>query len=171
VGERLSDVQVRPECLRPYLHFRRGRYTRNLIHRERRFELVLNCWDEGTASPIHDHGQQECWFSIQSGLFVLENFPLRAGGRKAGAAVLGLPQRLGPVGPGHVDFRGPRDSIHRVSAVSGPCVTLHVYAAPVQQCLVFDLRRQRCEWYQLSYYSVFGRPVKSSPALELPGQR
>ncbi|WP_281248054.1 cysteine dioxygenase [Stigmatella erecta] len=171
VGERLRGVQVRPECLRPYLHFRRGRYTRNLIHRERRFEVVLNCWDGGTASPIHDHDEQECWFSIQAGLFQLENFPLRAGGQQPGHAVLGSPQRLGPVGPGHVDFRGPGDSIHRVSVLSGPGVSLHVYAAPVEQCLVFDPRRQRCEWHRLSYYSVFGRPVKSVPSPELSERR
>ncbi|MDC0711812.1 cysteine dioxygenase family protein [Stigmatella sp. ncwal1] len=171
VGERLRDVRVRPECLKPYLHFRRGRYTRNLVYREPRFEVVVNCWDEGTASPIHDHDAQECWFSIQAGRFLLENFPLLSGGREAGPAVLGPPQVSEPVGPGHVDFRGPDDSIHRVSVLSGPGVSLHVYASPVEQCLVFDPRRQRCEWYQLSYYSVFGRPVKPLRPAELSERR
>lgn len=168
VGERLSGVRLRPESLGPFLHFRRGRYTRNLVYRDPLFEVVLNCWDAGTSSPIHDHDGQECWFSIQAGSFLLEDFPLLSGGREPGPAVLGPPRERGPVGPGHVDFRGPVDPIHRVSALSGPAVTLHVYAAPVEQCLVFDVRRQRCTWRQLCYYSVFGRPVEAPGRTEMP---
>jgi cysteine dioxygenase len=59
------------------------------------------------------------------------------------------------------------DSIHRVTALQGPAVSLHVYASPVSQCLVFDARRQRCAWRRLSYHSVFGRPVEARPGSEL----
>jgi cysteine dioxygenase len=170
VGQRLEGVRVRPESLGPFLHFRRGRYTRNLVYRDPRFEVVVNCWDAGTSSPIHDHSEQECWFSIQAGTFLLEDYPLLAGGREPGYALLGTPRLSESVGPGHVDYRGPLDSIHRVSALQGPAVTLHVYAAPVEQCLVFDVRRQRCATRHLSYHSVFGRPVESRPTVELPGR-
>jgi cysteine dioxygenase len=167
VGRRLEGVRVRCESLGPFLHFRRGRYTRNLVYRDTRFEVVLNCWDTGTSSPIHDHGQEECWFSIQAGTFLLEDFPLLEGGRQPGYALLGTPRIMENVGPGHVDYRGPMDSIHRVTALQGPAVTLHVYASPVSQCLVFDARRQRCAWRRLSYHSVFGRPVEARPSSEL----
>jgi cysteine dioxygenase len=168
VGARLEAVRVRPESLGPFLHFRRARYTRNLVYRDSRFEVVLNCWDAGTASPIHDHGQQECWFSIQAGSFLLEDFPLLEGGREPGYALLGPPRISGPVEPGHVDHRSSEDSIHRVSALSGPAVSLHVYAAPVEQCLVFDERRQRCAWRQLCYHSIFGRALDAPLRIELP---
>ncbi|KFE68560.1 cysteine dioxygenase [Hyalangium minutum] len=170
VGQRLEGVLVRPESLGPYLHFRRGRYTRNLVYRDPRFEVVLNCWDAGISSPIHDHAEQECWFSIQAGTFLLEDYPLLAGGREPGYALLGKPRPSEAVGPGHVDYRGPLDSIHRVTALQGPAVTLHVYASPVEQCLVFDVRRQRCATRQLCYHSVFGRPVEARPSAELPGR-
>jgi len=164
VGEWLAGVRVRPEHLGPFLHFRRGRYTRNLVYRDMSFEVVLNCWDTGTSSPVHDHGGQQCWFSIQAGTFLLEDFTLRSGGHEPGPAVLGPPRLTGPVGPGHVDHRSSQDSIHRVSALSGPAVTLHVYAAPVARCLVFDVRRQRCVWRHLTYHSIFGRPVTEQPS-------
>jgi cysteine dioxygenase len=170
VGQRLEGVHVSPESLGPFLHFRRGRYTRNLVYRDPCFEVVVNCWDAGISSPIHDHSQQECWFSIQAGGFLLEDYPLLAGGRAPGYALLGSPRLSEPVGPGHVDYRGPLDSIHRVTAVQGPAVTLHVYAAPVEQCLVFDVRRQRCAVRQLCYHSVFGRPVEARPSAGLSGQ-
>ncbi len=169
VGRRLQGVSVRPESLGPFLHFKRGSYTRNLVYRDVRFEVVLNCWDSGVSSPIHDHSEQECWFSIQAGTFQLEDYPLLAGGHAPGYALLGPPRVSEQVGPGHVDYRGPLDSIHRVTAMQGPAVTLHVYASPVQQCLVFDIRRQRCTPRQLSYHSVFGRPVEPRPGGQVPG--
>jgi len=171
VGERLAGVQVRPEHLGPFLHFRRGRYTRNLVYRDAAFEVVLNCWDTGTSSPVHDHGGQECWFSIQAGSFLLEDYPLLSGGQEPGLAVLGPPRLNGPVGPGFVDHRSTQESIHRVTALSGPAVTLHVYAAPVARCLVFDVRRQRCLWRYLSYHSIFGRPVPEQPPREEISER
>ncbi len=171
ISDQLAGVRIRPEHLGPFLHFRRGRYTRNLVYRDVSLEVVLNCWDTGTSSPIHDHGGQECWFSIQAGTFLLEDYPLLSGGQEPGHAVLGPPRLTEAVGPGHVDHRSPQDSIHRVSALLGPAVTLHVYAAPVTRCLVFDARRQRCAWLPLSYHSIFGRPVHEEPARgEVSGQ-
>ncbi|WP_324992489.1 cysteine dioxygenase family protein [Hyalangium sp.] len=167
VGKRLEGVRVQPQSLGPFLHFRRGRYTRNLVYRDSRLEVVVNCWAAGTSSPIHDHSQQECWFSIQAGTFQLEDYPLLAGGLEPGYALLGSPSLTEAVGAGHVDYRGPLDSIHRVTALQGPAVTLHVYAAPVERCLVFDVRRRRCSCRQLSYHSVFGRPVEARPGSEL----
>ncbi|MCP3137121.1 cysteine dioxygenase [Pyxidicoccus xibeiensis] len=170
MGERLGGLVVEPSSLRPYLHFGRGRYTRNLVYRDARLEIIVNCWDSGTASPIHDHDGQECWFSIQAGTFVMENYALVAGGLGPGPARLGPPEVVGPVGVGHVDFRSPEAPIHRVIAHEGPAVSLHVYAGPVARCLVFDPRRQRCALRELRYDSIFGRPLarkETAPTLAL----
>ncbi|WP_163993289.1 cysteine dioxygenase [Pyxidicoccus caerfyrddinensis] len=159
VGERLAGLVVEPSSLQPYLHFSRGRYTRNLVYRDARLEVLLNCWEAGAVSPIHDHDGQECWFSIQSGTFLLENYGLVSGGLEPGPARLGSPAVVGPVGAGYVDFRCPDAPIHRVVNQQGPAVSLHVYAGPVERCLVFDAKRQRCAMQQLRYHSVFGRPL------------
>lgn len=168
VGEGLAGLVLEPSSLQPYLHFRRGRYTRNLIYRDARLEVLLNCWDAGTFSPIHDHDGQECWFSVQSGAFALENYALEAGGLGPGPARLGPPVMVGPVGAGFVDFRCPEAPIHRVTVAGGPAVSLHVYAGPVDRCLVFDTRRQRCVSRELRYHSVFGRPLTQLPDVPQP---
>lgn len=168
VGRRLEGVRIRPASLDPFLHFKHGRYTRNLVYRDPRFEVVVNCWDSGVSSPIHDHSDQECWFSIQAGTFQLEDYPLLAGGKEPGYALLGAPRIAESVGPGHVDYRGRLDSIHRVCVLEGPAVSLHVYAAPVEECLVFDVRRQRCTPRRLCYHSVFGRPVDTRAPNQVP---
>nr|WP_225937490.1 cysteine dioxygenase family protein [Myxococcus sp. RHSTA-1-4] len=165
VGERLAGRVVEPGSLRPYLHFSRGGYTRNLVYRDARLEVLINCWDSGAVSPVHDHDGQECWFSIQSGTFVLENYALLSGGLGPGPARLGPPVVVGPVGAGHVDFRCPEAPIHRVMVRQGPAISLHVYAGPVERCLVYDVRRQRCTARQLRYHSIFGRPLSRMDAL------
>ena len=162
----LAGVRVDVEQLTPYLCFQRGRYTRNLVYRDACFELILNCWDAGAVSPVHNHDGQECWFSIQAGTFELENFPLLLGGRVPGLAQLGPPQRLGPVGAGHVDHRTPAEPVHRVRALSGPALSLHVYARPLDSCLVYDVERGRCCLRTLRYDTVFGRKV--GPGLPVP---
>lgn len=159
----LGGVRLEAESLRPYLHFVRRRYTRNLVYRDARMEVLLLCWDTGTASPIHDHGGQRCWLRVLSGVMLLEDFPLLSGGRAPGPARLGTPRTRGPVGEGAVDLREPEDSIHRVRVLDGPAVTLHVYAAPVEQCLIFDTRRHRCDSRRLEYHSIFGGLVREAP--------
>ena len=159
----VGGVKLEAESLRPYLHFLRRRYTRNLVYRDARWEVLLVCWDTGTASPIHDHGGQRCWLRVLSGVLSLEDFPLLSGGRAPGPARLGPPRTRGPVGEGAVDFRSPDDSIHRVRVLQGPAVTLHVYAGPVEECLVFDTRRHRCAARRLAYHSIFGGLVQEAP--------
>lgn len=161
---RLGGLCIDPASLRPYLHFLRGRYTRNLVYRDARLEVILNCWDADVASPIHDHDGQECWFSIQSGRFTLENYPLLSGGLGPGPARLGAAEVVGPVSVGHLDFRNPQAPIHRVVSHDAPGITLHVYAGPVERCLVYDPHRHRCALQQLRYHSIFGRPVSPREA-------
>ena len=165
----LAGVRVGVESLGPYLFFRPGRYTRNLVYRDATFELVVNCWDAGALSPVHGHDGQECWFSIQAGTFLLENYPLLAGGGVPGPARLGAPEREGPVGVGYVDHRSPAQPVHRVRALEGPAVSLHVYSRPIDSCLVYDVERERCLLRTLCFDSIFGRVVRPTPATQVPG--
>lgn len=154
-----------PASLRPHLHFRPGCYTRNLVRRTPGWELILNCWSPGAVSPVHDHAGQECWLAVQSGLFQFEDFPLLSGGCGPGPAVLGPARVRGPLGAGHVDVQRGAHAIHRVRALGGgPAVSLHLYAAPLERCLVFDLRRHRCMERVLRYDSVPAAVARPSPA-------
>src|SRR5688572_30516840 len=42
-------------------------YTRNLVHREEHYELLLLCWGAGQKSPIHNHQGQRCWMAVLEG--------------------------------------------------------------------------------------------------------
>ena len=157
----LHGVLCEAGSLEPYLHFVKGRYTRNLIFRNDTFEMLALCWDEGTYSPIHNHSGQDCWFLVQEGQFCLEGYRILEGGTCAGVASLEHVDSQHRVPLGAVDHRGPENDIHRVTVSKGNprAVSLHVYAKPFDDCLVYDLKKQRCQRQPLKYFSVDGRPV------------
>ena len=138
------------EALRPSSHelqsllkFRAGRYTRTLLHRDRRFELVLVCWSRGAQSPIHDHDSQDCWLLPLAGALDLEDFAVTHNGLERVAHRPSVRT---------LDHRSPDGDaqIHRVGAATAAAVSLHVYAAPIDRCRVYD-RRGRWRWRSLGY--------------------
>lgn len=156
----LQGVAVEPSSLAPYLHFVEGRYTRNLIHRDGAFELLALCWDTGTFSPIHNHSGQDCWFLVHQGQFCVKGFRLLQGGLSPGRAELEEVEVSHRNGMGALDHRGPERDIHRVVVSKGstPAVSLHVYAKPFDDCLVYDLKKHLCHRQRLQYHSVDGKP-------------
>src|SRR5690349_21128712 len=76
----LRGVEVDAGSLAPYLHFRPGRYTRNLVYRDRHFELMVLCWTAGSRTAVHDHAGQECFVQVLEGAFEQEEFQLLRGG-------------------------------------------------------------------------------------------
>jgi cysteine dioxygenase len=157
----LGGVSVEPGSLERFLHFLPGRYTRNLVFRNDDFEMLALCWDKQVFSPIHNHSGQECWFLVQEGQFCLEGYRLLEGGTCPGAARLEHTDSRHRVSLGALDHRGPLHDIHRVTVSRGNprAVSIHIYAKPFDDCLVYDIKHERCSRQSLKYYSVDGRPV------------
>lgn len=129
----------------PGLLKRPGSYTRTCAYREGRFEILLLNWTPGAVSPIHDHGGQHCWMYVLDGRLEVEDFvrvdagdvPGYAHVEQSGARVLEA---------GETDLRSGRFDLHRVAIVgNGPAVSLHVYAAPLGQYLIYHEAARRCE--------------------------
>lgn len=154
----LEGASVRPSSLQPYLFFRPGAYTRNLIHRNDGYELLCLCWDSGTRSPVHDHASEECVFLVHHGSFRVDNFALLEGGKEPGYAHLEHEGTLLNVSARMVDHKSSSSDIHRVSVMpgTGRAVSLHVYAKPIDRCLVFDVPKRRCGYAYARYHSVNG---------------
>ncbi|MFL5320969.1 MAG: cysteine dioxygenase, partial [Myxococcaceae bacterium] len=159
VQSALLGASIRPASLQPYLFFRPGQYTRNLIQRTEDFELLCLCWDAGTRSAVHDHSGEECFFLVHHGSFRVDNFALLEGGKGPGYALLEHEGTLLNVGPRMVDHRSSTADIHRVSVMPGMgrAVSLHVYAKPIDRCLVYDVPNRRCGWAYSRYHSVGGQ--------------
>ena len=129
----------------PRLLTRRGGYTRTCAYQDRRFEIVLLNWTSGAASPIHDHGGQHCWMFVLDGRLEVEDYERLDAGDVAGYAHV---EQTGArvLEAGETDLRSGRFDLHRVAAAgNGTAVSLHVYAAPLRQYLIYHEFARRCE--------------------------
>ncbi len=153
VDEVILQLQPSWSELKRHTRFAPGRYTRNLLFRNDEFELLLNCWDRQARSPIHGHGGELCWFAPLVGSFELRDYRLVEGGLSPGHAVLEMERFRREVGPGEIDRRDEDHDVHLVSVAQGEghAISLHLYARPVDECLVYDLARSTCFLRSLRY--------------------
>jgi cysteine dioxygenase len=149
VSSYLTDLDIPREKLEKYCHFNDGFYTRNLVHKERDFEILVICWPAGQAAPIHGHEGEKCWARVQSGTLKICNYEQKSNNPlliKRVEKVLG--------GPNYLD--GPAD-IHSVENPSNEfAISLHIYAKPFDSCDIYNLEYNRVERIKLQYYSKFG---------------
>jgi cysteine dioxygenase len=118
-------------------------YSRSLIYKDARFEVLAMHWEAGCVTPIHDHGGSRCWFSVAKGTIGVENYRRYGRAGAEGHAEIGLEGRE-ELGTGGIDYRGDDLHLHRCLSRNGPALTLHVYARPLQAYLEFDERTRSC---------------------------
>lgn len=152
----LRSSLMDPGELERYLHWARGRYTRNLAFKCADFELLVLCWDVGQAAPAHGHEGEKCWARVERGRLRFRNF--RETFRDGGRARL---EPLGPAvdgGPGHVDGPAEIHSVENLAAHGARAVSLHLYSRPYSECDLYDLERGTVARTRLRYDSVGGHP-------------
>ena len=149
VSSYLLDLNIDQEELKKYLLRADDHYTRNLIHRDRDFEIMIICWPPNTSAPIHGHEGEKCWARVQDGNLQICNYeevsssPLK----------LSMIQELS-CAPGFLD--GPAD-IHSVENITAEFATsLHVYAKPYDACDIYDIEKGTVDRIKLSYHSIDG---------------
>lgn len=163
----LSGVCVEDGSLTPYVTWRPQVYTRNLIYRDDTFELLAVCWTPGSASAIHDHAGQDCWLYVHAGTLCIDAFELVDSSlcHKVGENIcVRRRERIGKLGEGVIDHRGPHDDIHRVfnrRSLGVPAVSLHVYARPIDECVIYEPARKLAVRRSMRYDSIEGRPVSA----------
>jgi hypothetical protein len=143
VAELLAESNLRFADVSARVRFSPGRYTRNAVFRCDEYEVLLLAWDRGASSAVHDHAGSQCWFMPVAGKFDLKDYAVRTGGHEPGPAELELIRTRRAVAPGAVGHKDEGDDVHWVGLSEGSAygVTLHVYARPIDQCLVFDVPR------------------------------
>src|SRR6185436_11651413 len=70
----LADNPVNVDSITRYFHWSTEHYTRNLIFRDDRFEMLAVCWESGQASQVHNHSEQKCWMTVPVGRLKGQNF-------------------------------------------------------------------------------------------------
>tara|TARA_B100000579_G_scaffold316480_1_gene266047 strand:- start:1895 stop:2416 length:522 start_codon:yes stop_codon:yes gene_type:complete len=149
VSSYLLKLNIDQEDSRKYLLRKDNHYTRNLIHKERDFEIMIICWPPNIAAPIHGHEGEKCWARVQEGNLQICNYEEVS----SDPLELNMLQELS-CSPGFLD--GPAD-IHSVKNITDKFATsLHVYAKPYDACDIYDIEKGTVDRTKLSYHSIDG---------------
>jgi cysteine dioxygenase len=161
VGELLGDYAEAHSDWREFAFFSDAAYTRNLVTREARFELLILCWGAGQESPIHNHEGQDCWMAVLDGDIEEVRYPLPPAHQRAPIN----PQRSQVFGAGQVAFIRDEMGLHLVRPVGGreaTGVTLHLYSAPYDECNCYCPDTGLVTRKKLVYFSDRGRILAPS---------
>ncbi|MAF64552.1 MAG: hypothetical protein CMJ84_02680 [Planctomycetes bacterium] len=145
----LAAYAVGEEDWRACARFVEGGYTRNLLFRDERYELLALCWSPGQESPIHNHMGQRCWMGVLEGRIEEVQYQPPTG---EGPLV---EKGLRVFEPGQVAFITDEIGLHLVRPADGsPAVSLHLYSRPFEFCRGYDSATGVERELALSYHSV-----------------
>lgn len=163
VRDYLLGAKPDPDDLKPYLYFRDGFYTRNLIFRNGLFQALTNCWNVGQAAPIHNHAGQYCWFLVVQGHLKVVNYRIAWKSETDPSRVrLAQTDVVPAAAAGSVVYVDRGRDIHEVvndPEFGEPAVTLHIYSRPFDSCVVYDLKEETCREISLGFHTAYGRRV------------
>jgi len=154
----LREHPVDPETLSPYLVWDRQHYTRNLIDKNKLYELVAICWEIGQASSIHNHRDQNCWMAAPIGTLKVQNYRVMAQDVDAGTCKL-EPTDIVEMNPANPVVVDPKEPVHRVynpAELKQRAVSLHVYSRPFDTCVVYSDQQGTCGVIKLHYTTQYG---------------
>jgi predicted metal-dependent enzyme (double-stranded beta helix superfamily) len=156
----LAGTLIEPSALEPYLHRSETHYTRNLVHKDEDFEILVICWASGQSAPIHGHEGELCFARVERGTLRFSNYAVRS------EEPVRL-ERLGDPIEGGVGFLdGPAD-IHAVDNapdLGADAVSLHVYSRPYGECDIYESEEGPRRRVLLTYDTVDGKPTERSRA-------
>jgi cysteine dioxygenase len=142
----------------PFALFHDACYARNLLAREERFELLLLCWGRGQESPIHNHEGQDCWMAVMDGEIEEVRYP-RPDEVRAGPLA---PRGSRSFQRGEVAYIHDDIGLHVIRSAQRDAagVSMHLYAAPYDECNVYCPETGQVTRKKLVNYSVRGRRLE-----------
>lgn len=173
-GDRIHDllagVRLDEKSLRPFVRFADDHYTRNLIHRDSLFDIMVLCWKPGQGTPIHTHNGQLGWAFATEGVIECQEYRWSGCDRPENQNVAGMdclaggsrvkldPTKHVECAPGGGVSRVDKQlTIHSLCAPADagePSVSFHVYSLPFDSCVVFDVAAGGCRRKELVFDSA-----------------
>ncbi len=146
IGNFLRDHHIHQDEFAPFIFFREETYGRNLVSGNSAYELLVLTWLPKQKTPIHDHAGQRCWMTVISGKLAVQGFkPIKPKSND-----------LIPCGPietrtaGETSYIDDDIGIHEISnPFSKPAVSVHLFAAPVHECQIFNEEAKEFQWSKL----------------------
>ncbi len=122
-----------------------GKYTRNCMHKDSQFELLLLCWDEGQETSIHDHNGEDCWVYLLNGEMKEIFYTLNNSNHP-------IEDRSQSILPHQLSFMNDRIGFHKLrNSFKGKSMSLHLYAKPIEQCSFYCENSEQFVERKLNY--------------------
>lgn len=155
----LAENPVDVDTITKYFFWSEKFYTRNLIYKDARFELMVLCWDKGQVSRIHNHADQMCWMTVPVGKLRGQNF--RAAEIDEAKKFCKLEETdnfdLSDCLTAKVELEQPIHQILNLPEFGARAVSLHIYSKPFDKCLSYCRESNRFSEVPLFYTSVKGK--------------
>lgn len=155
LGENPVDV----DTLAPYFFWSEKFYTRNLIFKDERFEMMAICWERGQVSRVHNHADQKCWMTVAAGRLRGQNFRVLEIDESKNFCKLEETDRfdLFDCLAAKVELEEPIHQILNLPEFDERAVSLHIYSKPFDTCLCYCRDTDTYKTVPLFYTSVDGR--------------
>jgi len=155
----LAENPVDVDTIAPYFFWSKNFYTRNLIYKDERFELMVLCWDKGQVSRVHNHAEQMCWMTVPVGKLRGQNFRVLEIDEANGFCKLEETDQfdLSDCLAAKVELEEPIHQILNLTEFNERAVSLHIYSKPFDKCLSYCRETDRFAEVSLCYTSIDGK--------------
>lgn len=159
VYEYLSEREVDTASIEKYMYWSEKFYTRNLIYKDERFEMMAICWDKGQVSRVHNHWDQRCWMMVPVGRLQGQNFAVEEIDESRGYCKLSETNsfELTECLAARVDLEEPIHQVLNLPEYNERAVSIHIYSKPYDRCLSYCRDTDTFKEVQLFYTSIDGK--------------
>lgn len=155
----LAANPVDVSTIEPYLYWSEKFYTRNLIYKDERFEMMALCWERGQVSRVHNHADQRCWMTVPVGKLRGQNFAVAEMDEERGYCKLSETDRfdLSDCLAAKVELEQPIHQILNLAEFDERAISLHIYSKPFESCISYCRDTDTFKQVPLFYTSIDGR--------------
>jgi cysteine dioxygenase len=159
VYDYLSATPVDVESIQKYLFWSSNFYTRNLIYKDERFEMMAICWEPGQVSRVHNHCEQRCWMTVPIGRLKGQNFAVEEIDESRGYCKLKETDafELADCLTAKVELEQPIHQILNLPEYADRAVSIHIYSKPYDHCISYCRDTDTYKDVKLFYTSVDGK--------------
>ena len=155
----LSENPVDVDSITRYFFWSPNFYTRNLIYKDDRFEMMAICWERGQVSRVHNHFDQRCWMTVPVGRLKGQNFAIEEIDEARGFCKLRETDEfeLSDCLAAKVELEEPIHQVLNLAEYDERAVSLHIYSKPYDRCLSYCRDTDTFKEVRLFYTSIGGK--------------
>lgn len=159
VYDYLSRNPLAIDSIRKYMFWSSDFYTRNLIYKDDRFEMMAVCWERGQVSRVHNHHDQRCWMTVPIGRLKGQNFAIEEIDETTGYCKLRETEafELSDCLAAKVELEEPIHQVLNLAEFDERAVSIHIYSKPYDRCLSYCRDTDTFKEVKLYYTSIDGK--------------